>query len=55
MLVDLKIIKYYIGDSDTIFVCKYENLTALQKDQILKLLFRKQVLLRKSKPNIKIR
>lgn len=55
MLVDLNIIKYYIGDSDTIFVCKYENLTALQKDQILKLLFRKQVLLRKSKPNIKIR
>lgn len=53
MLVDLKIIKYYVGDSETVFVCKYENLTALQKDQILKLLFRKQVLLRKSKPKIK--
>lgn len=49
MIVDLKIIKYYIGEPDVIFICKYENLSSLQKDSILKLLFRKQLMLRKSK------
>ncbi|MGB5823066.1 MAG: HD domain-containing phosphohydrolase [Proteocatella sp.] len=46
---DLKIVKYYKSDVNTVFVCQYEGLTALQRDMILKLLFRKQVLLRKSK------
>lgn len=53
MSIDLKIIKYYINDSNAIFICKYQNLSTLQKDKILKLLFRKQVVLRKSKNQIK--
>lgn len=49
VIIDLKIIKYYKGEPDVIFICKYENLSSLQKDSILKLLFRKQLMLRKSK------
>jgi len=49
MNTDLKIVKYYKNDVNTVFVCQYDGLTALQRDTILKLLFRKQLLLRKSK------
>lgn len=49
MMVDLKIEKYYSSLTHNVFICKYENLSSKQKDQILKILFRKQVNLRKGK------
>lgn len=49
LLIDIKIIKYYIGEKSTVFICKYKNITNVQKDKILKLLFKKQILLRCAK------
>lgn len=49
IMVDLKIEKYYSSSTHNVFICKYENLSSKQKDQILKILFRKQVNLRKGK------
>ena len=46
-LVKIKIIKYYVMEQKCYFICRYVDIKSSEKDKIIRLLFKKQVLRKK--------